>query len=98
MPAGSGGAQETVGCGNIRAVEQWKPCVGAVKKKPLRERRGDRVTWPHLPAQFNTNTSKREGKTAGSMCTIHRNPGISVCVYVCELLCLYVCVPTAESC
>ncbi len=87
MQVGSGGAQETVGRGNICAVEQWKTCVGAVKKAPGKKR-GYQVTQPHLPAQFNTHFKEREGETACSMCTIHRNPGMSLCVCFCVCTCV----------
>lgn len=94
MPAGSGGAQETVGCGNIRADEQWKPCVGAVKKAPGREE--GRSGYPDPLTCSVQHTLQRERERQQVQCVPFIETQESVCV--CMLLCLYVCVPTAESC
>lgn len=84
VPAGSGGAQETLGCGNIRAVKQWKPCVGEVKKSPGRQERSSGYTEP-LTCSIQ-HTSKRKTQTE-DQCTIHTNTKIE-CVYVFCVLCL----------
>jgi len=80
----------------------WKnPCrrtmeavCGCGKKSPWE--RGGEIRLPRPTYLLSsTHTSKREGKRADSMCTIHR-PQEQVCVGV--LLWQYVCVPTVESC
>ncbi len=66
VPVGSGGAQETVGRGNICAVEQWKPCVGAVKKAPGKE---ERISGYPAPLTCSVqNTSKRERERQHVQC------------------------------